>query len=280
VSTSTSVTMFLNNNGGVFVAPVGADPVAALADTIGKEARSVRDAVKALQAKSRVWVRPVAKGDLPPAVGLHSKSHSTAEEEVSGPMPVQQLSLRGRMPEFLTLALLVLRRNSIECTDCSDHQGFGGEHRLVEANSCVDLLLGLLTGVSKDQAANLNSMLGRIGLRHSIAMGAGLFRHYVRVDVEEVTPEMLKPQVPEAPESDDLEQFLRYVEGLEKRVAELEPLEGQIARQLAQITELNELLRQRDEEIETLNAQIQKLQSDTDLAARMRGILDRSQSRK
>lgn len=76
---STTIVTFLNNKGGVFDAPVDADPVAALAAAIRKDVRAVRTAIQDLSAKDRIWVRRTAKGDKPPAIGLHAKAHAQGD---------------------------------------------------------------------------------------------------------------------------------------------------------------------------------------------------------
>lgn len=158
-------------------------------------------------------------------------------------------SLSGHMPKYLTLVLRGFQDNAIACEACNSSHADYGVHGRLEAGSCVDLVKLILPWVLTPQAYELNRWLGNLGLRFTITLREDVYRHFVRLDVSEVTAEMMKEWVPPGahsqvtapltdPEREELEALRKEVKGLRVQVAELRTVKMQLATASVQIASL------------------------------------------
>jgi uncharacterized coiled-coil protein SlyX len=210
---------------------------------------------------------------------------SPEEETVS--VPTLQLVLKGHLPEILTRVLKELQVRAVECVDC-DHD-FGGLHgELSGVNSCTALIGTILPEATASQAQYLNTRLGNVRMRRTVALGNSRFVHYVRMDIAEVTAEMIHAATNEADvtsseddDGDDLKKLLDHLDTLEAETLELQTrltsVEANLARATAQLGERNQVIAgknaeigRKDAEIAALTAQVSALQEDVQLTQRLR----------
>jgi len=221
---------------------------------------------------------------------------AVSPEEVKEDSPVPSaapvLVLRGYLPEILTRVLKELQVRATECGEGCGHKLDGKHGVLRGVNSCTDLISEILPEATLRQRQRLNSLLADIGLRASVTQGQGRHAHYVRLDVGEVTAEMIRRSATSTDKKseeggdDDLVALLDHLDGLETTVNELRTklssTESNLTRATAQLGERNQTITEKNSEIATkdaeivaLQAEVTALQADVQVVQRFRETVSR-----
>lgn len=202
------------------------------------------------------------------------RSNNSKDSRENG-MAEQEVQQRSRVapwkdPEVLTRALNLLQKDSSECQGgekCPDHDEREFKHGQIDVPSTATHLQDNLSGLSKDQVRAVNSTLGHLGLRWTLNMGHGRFRHFVSLEVSEITQQMVdelfqKERVASVGEQSSADEAATVTEVIDAAEGEDAKPAGTAAKPGNKLLELIQIMERLDKQNEANTKLIKDLRSE------------------